>query len=77
MLVKAMDLSRLDRVMAAFTAFDKLAYTGDAMLFQSTFMAIKREMDSCQATMTDYIFCKLMRSFDGKSKTIQFKIATN
>jgi hypothetical protein len=76
-LVKSMDLSRLDRIMAAFSAFDKLAYTGDAMLYQSSFMGIKREMDSCQATMTDYIFCKLMRSFDGKSKTIQFKIAAD
>jgi len=76
-LVKAMDLSRLDRVMAAFEAFDKLAYTGNALLFQTTFMAIKREMDSCRATMTDYIFCKMMRSFDGKSKTIQFKIAAD
>jgi len=74
-LAKHMGISRMKRIMAAFNRMDTLQYTGDTTLFQSQFLAAKRELDSCNATVVHYTMCKLMKSFDGRSKTTQFKIA--
>ena len=72
---KHMGLSKFQRIMAAFNAMDTVSYTGDAGLFLTQFMAGKRELDTCNASVQHYLCCKLMRAFDGKSKTIQHKIA--
>ena len=74
-LEKHMGLSRMGRMMTAFTELDKLTYTGDAMSFQARFVALSRELTNCKASVIHYTMCRLMRAFDGKSKTIQFKIA--
>ena len=65
------------RITAAFQRIDGLAYTGDTLKFQSDFLSAKRELDNCNANMNEYLMCKLMKAFEGKSKTIQFKIADN
>jgi hypothetical protein len=36
---------------------------------------VKRELDNTRATITHLIMVQLMKSFEGKSKTVQFKIA--
>ena len=36
---------------------------------------MKRELDTTGATITHLVMCQLMKSFEGKSKTVQFKIA--
>lgn len=74
-LVKHMDISRMRRIMAAFHKLDSLSYTGDTLQFQSNFLACKRELDNCRATVTHLIMCRLMKAFEGRSKTVQFKIA--
>jgi len=74
-LVKHMSISRMRRITAAFTKIDSLSYQGDTLKFQSDFLTSKREIDNCDATINDYLMCRLMRAFDGKSKTIQFQIA--
>lgn len=74
-LEKHMGISRMERVMSAFSAFDRLSYNGNVLLFQTQFMGLKRELDNCGASITHYVLCKLMAAFAGKSKTVQFKIA--
>jgi hypothetical protein len=65
----------MHRVKQAFEALGKVTYSGDPMLFQSKFMAALKELDSVKASIVDYKFCMMMKAFDGKSKSIQFKIA--
>jgi hypothetical protein len=72
---KHMDLSRLDRIMNAFAELQKLSFQGDVAQFQTQFMSLERELDNCKANITHLKMCVLMRAFDGKSKTIQYKIA--
>ena len=72
---KHMDLSRMDRIMNAFSELQKLTYQGDVALFQTKFMSLERELDNCKANLTHLKMCVLMRAFDGKSKTLQYKIA--
>ena len=74
-LTKHMSISRMRRISAAFERIDSLSYQGDTQKFQSDFLSAKRELDNCNANMNEYLMCKLMKSFEGKSKTIQFKIA--
>ena len=74
-LSKHMELSRMERIMTAFGEMDKLAYSGNVHQFQSTFMSLSRELSNTKATMQHYVFCRLMRSFDGRNKTVQYKIA--
>jgi hypothetical protein len=72
---KHMNISKMDRIMAAYGTFDDLKWKGNALDFQTTVMTAKRELDLCNAGKEHYVLCKLMRAFDGKSKTIQFAIA--
>lgn len=74
-LTRHFNLSRMQRVIAAFEALDKIQYSGDPMAFQLSFMMAKREMDECKVTIMDLTFVRLMKAFDGKSKTVQFMIA--
>ena len=76
-LVKHMDISRMSRIGHAFTGLQSLYFHGDVLRFQSDFLAVKRELDTTGASVTHLIMtlCQLMKAFDGKSKTVQFKIA--
>ena len=59
----------------AFTGLHNLVFHGDVHRFQSDFLGVKRELDTTGATITRLIVCQLMKAFEGKSKTVQFKIA--
>ena len=74
---KHMGISKMDRIVRAFSSLDKLTYSGDALKFQTESLSLKRELDQCGANMTHYFMCKLMKAFDGKSKTIQYRIAAD
>ena len=74
-LTKHLSISRMQRMMAAFAKMDALTFNGDVLAFQTQFLSAKRELDNTKASIAEYTICKLMRAFDGKSKTIQFKIA--
>ena len=74
-LVKHMDMSRMSRMGQAFSALDNLTFNGDVHRFQTDFISVKRELDSTQATITHLIMSQLMKTFEGKSKAVQFKIA--
>ena len=72
---KHMNISKMDRIMAAYSIMDKITYKNDALTFMTNFMGAKRELDRLNAGRTHYVMCALMRAFNGKSKTIQFHIA--
>ena len=74
---KHMGISKMDRIVRAFSSLDKLTYAGDALKFQTEALGLKRELDLCGANITHYFMCRLMKAFDGKSKTVQFKIASD
>ena len=74
---KHMSISKMDRIVTAFTAMDKLTYSGDALKFQTESLSLKKELDLCGANMTHYFMCRIMKAFDGKSKTVQFEIASD
>jgi hypothetical protein len=76
-LVKRMYISRMARIGHAFTGLQNLYFHGDVHQFQSDFLSVKRELDTTGAAITHLIMtlCQLMKAFDGKSKTVQFKIA--
>ena len=59
----------------AFSGLQNLYFYGDVLRFQSDFLAVKRELDTTRAVVTHLIMCQLMKAFDGKSKSVQFKIA--
>ena len=72
---KHIDISRNDRETKAFMALDKLEFKGDVQVYQITAMKLIQELLDSKCTIMDYILMRVMRSFDGKSKTIQYKIA--
>ena len=74
-LSKHMDISKTDRIMRALGAWDKLTFKNDVAAFQTEVMALKRELDASGANIVHFVMGKIMRAFDGKSKSIQFKIA--
>ncbi len=47
---KHMSISRIQRMMSAFTAMEQLAFAGDVMVFQTQFISLKRELDNCKAS---------------------------
>ena len=59
----------------AFGKLQSLFFHGDVLRFQPNFLAVKRELDTTRASVTHLVMCQLMKAFDGKSKTVQFKIA--
>ena len=70
-----MDISRMSRIGHAFSLLNSLTFHGDVHRFQTEFLSVKHELDNTGATITHLIMCQLMKSFEGKSKTAQFKIA--
>ena len=65
----------MSRIGHAFTGLHNLVFHGDVHRFQSDFLSVKREIVTTRATITHSIMCQLIKSFEGKSKTVQFKIA--
>ena len=63
------------RIGHAFGGLQNLFFHGDVLRFPSDFLAVKRELNTTRASVTQLAMCQLMKAFDGKSKTVQFKIA--
>ena len=76
-LVRHMLISRMRRIGHAFSGLhdQSLFFHGDVLRFQSGFLAVKRELDTTRASVAHLAICQLMKAFDGKSKTVPFKIA--
>ena len=69
------DISKNDRITRAFDDMDKLAYNGDVLKWQSDAVKKIRELFDSKASIMHYVLSRIMKSFDGKLKTIQYKIA--
>ena len=63
------------RIGHAFSSLSNLTFHGDVRRFQTDFLSVKRELDNTHATITHLIMVQLMKSFEGKSKAVQFKNA--
>ena len=69
------DISKNDRITRAFESMDALSFNGDALVWQSEAMRKTRELFDSGASIMHYVLSRGMKSFDGKLKTIQYKIA--
>lgn len=74
-LYKHMDISRNDRKLRALEAADRLTYKGDVQVYMVDAVRIIRELKDSKCSMTDYMLTRIIKSFEGKSKTTQYKIA--
>ena len=74
-LVEHMNISKYDRITRSIFALDRLTYTGDVHKFQVSAMDVIREVRATKANITHLILTRLMKAFEGKSKTVQYKIA--
>ena len=63
---KHMNISKMDRIMAAYSVMDKITYKSDALSFMTSSIGAKRELDRLNAGRTHYVMCNLMRAFSGK-----------
>ena len=57
---KHMNISKMDRTVAAYGTFDNLKWKGNALDFQTIVMAARRELGLCDAGEEHYVLCKLM-----------------
>ena len=71
------EINRTDRNNRAFSAADKLNFDGDVQAFQIKATAVIRELTAAKCTVVDYFLHRMMRAFDGKNKSIQYKIAND
>ncbi len=74
-LSKHINISRNERKTKVLEAFDKLRFTGNVQAYQIESMGVITELFDSGVTMMDYALSKIMKSFEGKSKTIQYQIA--
>ena len=70
-----MNISKYDRITRSIFALDGLKYQGDVHKFQIAAMDAIREVRATKANITHLILTRLMKAFEGKSKTVQYKIA--
>ena len=69
------DISRNDRITRAFDMMDSLSFDGDVSTWQVQAVKRIRELFSSGASIMHYALSRVMKSFNGKIKTIQYKIA--
>jgi hypothetical protein len=69
------DISRNDRITHAFDGMDQLVFNGDVLKWQSDAVRKLRELFDSKASIMHYGLSRIMKSFNGKLKTIQYKIA--
>ena len=69
------DISRNDRIAHAFEGMDSLVFNGDILKWQSDAVRKFRELFDSGASIMHYGLSRVMKSFNGKLKTIQYKIA--
>ena len=70
-----MCLSINTRKTTAMDSLEKLNYHGDVHAYEVDAMKKIREVFEAKVSIEDVILMRVMRSFEGKSKTIQHKIA--
>ena len=75
LLVKHCEINKNDCIQKAFQGVDGIELKDDAMSWATTSMARIKELLDSRAGITHYILKSLMTSLDGKSKTMQAKIA--
>jgi hypothetical protein len=75
-LINHMDISKFDRITAAIFRMDRLQYNGDVHAFQIEATQAFKEVTACQANMVHLMLTRLMKAFEGKSRSVQYKIAT-
>jgi hypothetical protein len=70
-----MELSKFDRILPSLTALDEISWSGDVHGYQVGVMNAIHEVRACRANITHLILARIVKSFEGKSKTVQYKIA--
>ena len=76
MLINHTDISKFDRITSAIFRTDKLQYSGDVHAFQIKATQVFKEVIACNANMVHLMLTRLMKAFDGKSRSVQYKIAS-
>jgi hypothetical protein len=74
-LSKHINISRNERKTKVLDALDQLKFTGNVQTYQIKTMELVHELFDSGVSMMDYALAKIMKSFEGKSKTIQYQIA--
>jgi len=74
-LYKHADLSKYDRITRALDGMDTLQWNGDVLAWQSDAMRMIKELLDSGVSIMHFVLSRVMKSFDGKLKTIQYKIA--
>jgi hypothetical protein len=69
------DISRNDRMTKAFTVMDDLKFSGDVRVWQTDAVSAIRELLDSQASIMHYMLTRVMKSFKGNLKTVQYRIA--
>jgi len=59
----------------AFEKMDQLQFKGDVQSYQIDAITVVQELFDSKANMIDHALSKVVKSFEGRSKTIQFRIA--
>ena len=74
-LYKHVDICAVGRKTSAFEKMDDLQFKGDIQAYQFEAISSIQELFDSKANIVDYALSKVMKSFEGRSKTIQFRIA--
>ena len=74
-LYKHVDICAVGRKTLAFEKMDDLQFKGDIQSYQIEAISAVQELFDSKANIVDYALSKVMKSFEGRSKTIQFRIA--
>ena len=74
-LARHSDISKTDRITEAFDSLDRFQFNGDVTIWQTEGVAKIRELLDSRASIMHYILSRVMKSFSGKLKTIQYRIA--
>ena len=74
-LMRHHDISKNDRVTQAFEAMDQLTFNGDVCAWQAQAVQVVRELFDSGATVMHFVLTRILKSFNGKLTTIQYRIA--
>ena len=74
-LYKHCDISRNDRISRSFDDMDTLSFDGDAQRWEIDAISRVRNLYESGGKMCHYALSRIMKSFDGKLKHVQYRIA--
>ena len=69
------DISRNDKITRAFDAMDQISFNGNVTVWQADAVRAIRELLESGASIMHFVLTRIMKSFNGKLKTIQCRIA--